>query len=550
MPGFNSENKPLFLFEGDYHPAKMYEGNDVVFQAKEVSQTALDMAFEHTYNDRVDVVAQGRSKQGAVIANPQILQFPASYIQASIAGRLEIVSIQGHKITLRSLTTDAAHRYLYAVVPMTLKAEAYSFKYLFQVVSGSPIASTGSIRILDSALRVEYAYITSKSDFPFTPPAAGNYALVLYLAYGNAVSSEVVASFDFVAISASEASVNSPSPDYPSPIISANGDLVVEGRNLCPGTINKINEPYNQGNNTIIDWPSFPYGSGMYIVSCFLDATNAPTGDLRIQYRLYADNGTTIEKTNYTGRSYGQAPGRVSHVFTAIKGRRVQLFVSCASEMPANTLITAKDAMLERGPVAHPYTPYRPIITNTLPELRAIPDGAGGWIARDEEYIARVGGEWHRFKVQRIRHREFTGVESGWYMSTWSGYSNARAYGISTGMSDAAYTAYRRQYMCSHFVANALSAEAGPLLAPGLFFINNTKNVVFGMDTATFTTLAQWLSFLAANPITVDYVLATPIITDLGPIDLPSYYPYTRVLIEGEYPPDVTARCRVADHDI
>lgn len=29
--------------------------------------------------------------------------------------------------------------------------------------------------------------------------------------------------------------------------------------------------------------------------------------------------------------------------------------------------------------------------------------------------------------------------------------------------------------------------------------------------------------------------------------DLPTHYPYTRVLVSGDYPPDVTARARVVD---
>ena len=73
--------------------------------------------------------------------------------------------------------------------------------------------------------------------------------------------------------------------------------------------------------------------------------------------------------------------------------------------------------------------------------------------------------------------------------------------------------------------------------------------VIYHTGLSDLGAFKAWLAaqYAANTPVTVDYVLATPITTDLGVIDLPSYYPYTRVLVEGEYAPEVTARCRVVD---
>lgn len=249
--------------------------------------------------------------------------------------------------------------------------------------------------------------------------------------------------------------IGEPSPNNPAPIYAANGDLVVEGQNIAAtptyfagGSFN--HSVYCQGEllpNTQYTISMIIPSGEMYYLNENLSTKNfgTPIGTGQ-RYVTTITTKSTISKIN----DLTYTPSRGWIIFKNQNG-----YASTTQD---------KKLMIERGIISHLYTPYRPPVKLPLPELRGMPDGQGGWIARDKLEV--VGG--------RLK-----------------------------------YTQWVDPAIDSHTTASIVGAS--------------------------------------------QYVLSPPIITDLGPIDLPTHYPFTRIRTQanaqthGDLLPEVTARCRVVD---
>lgn len=192
------------------------------------------------------------------------------------------------------------------------------------------------------------------------------------------------------------------------------------------------------------------------------------------------------------------------------------------------------------------YTPYRPVVTHPIPELRAIPDGQGGWVARDTLTTERVGGEWHWILRPNVPRRNLTG-SAGEAWIQWPGSPGGqtiayRALGFPSG---------HQRCMCN-ILPYSSTVWSGDVI--GILCNYGYNQIAVRVPVAQYPTAASWAAMLTArytanDPVYVDWVAVNPLSVDLGPVDppLPTYYPYTRVLVEGDYPPEVTARARVVD---
>ena len=181
--------------------------------------------------------------------------------------------------------------------------------------------------------------------------------------------------------------------------------------------------------------------------------------------------------------------------------------------------------MLNAGSTAYPYVPYghaglwakrtsdASVYTVTpIPldghELRSLPDGT-----RDE---VTVGADGHAVLTQRVGHATLDGSESSWAAS---GSANVRfrvtLAGLVGGASIAADTVV--QYLqCDHFpvVCDSAGGKGTYLGEVGVSARRTDSSDVHFFHTGE--TLANWKTWLASNPTTIDYALATPVTHDLG----------------------------------
>jgi hypothetical protein len=174
-------------------------------------------------------------------------------------------------------------------------------------------------------------------------------------------------------------------------------------------------------------------------------------------------------------------------------------------------------------------------------DLKGIPDGTGGWIARDTIEFRKISGVWHMILVQRIKRIVFTGTEAFQYNSVSELYTFPNAYVI--GQFGA---------MSNRFGSTANLPSAGQRLGK---VVANPIGHYFGFGYE-LSTSAQGLAIFKAQiakwntqgvPLYVEFILATPVEEDFDLIDPLSYYGYTNIMTIGDYLPDVTVTCKVPD---
>lgn len=253
--------------------------------------------------------------------------------------------------------------------------------------------------------------------------------------------------------------------------------MTKQGRNLNPYPVEQVG--YSSIGNLVI---GVPYAGLRYKITVMAEATYVVSKIGMIgatpYYAEFDANNVFISRSLALGNilTIGSNTKYVGIYYYALAG------------IPLNG---EEKIQLELGSIATPYSPFVPdspspgypspiyaangdlvvcnadgskSVTLPLPELRGIPDGAGGCIARDTLEV--VGG---RLKLTR-------GVDPA---------------------------------IDAHTTASIVGAS--------------------------------------------QYVLSPPIITDLGPIDLPTHYPFARILTvpndktHGDLLPEVTARVRVVD---
>ena len=237
-----------------------------------------------------------------------------------------------------------------------------------------------------------------------------------------------------------------------------------------------------------------------------------------------------ISRSNASGRLMGQVidasgealtwvsmeDGVASTTFTApASTASIRIKVGTgASSYPFTTTV-----QLEHGSTAHAYEPYAESVT-AIPldghTLRSLPDGT-----RDEVTVDQYG---HVTLVQRVGSATFDGSsDEAWEYQGAADSSLPNRHRIAlaglvdgTGVATNVAVGYLR---CDRFKTVCDSYNGGGTYW-GEIGVNarrtNSQQVLFqhgGESTA------EWRTWLASNPVTIDYALATPVTHDLGTID-------------------------------
>ena len=93
----------------------------------------------------------------------------------------------------------------------------------------------------------------------------------------------------------------------------------------------------------------------------------------------------------------------------------------------------------------------------------------------------------------------------------------------------------------THYVGNYISKR------------NNNYNTVYtysagiAFNDNRFTTVDDWRNWLTANPVTVYYKLATPVITDIDYEAVLTYYPQTTIYTTATVQPTLDGKFRVTE---
>lgn len=317
----------------------------------------------------------------------------------------------------------------------------------------------------------------------------------------------------------------SPSPEYPQAIESLEGTdlttyggpasghvgLLRRGRNLLPNTatsqtINGVTFTVNAdgsvtANGTATATAALFLGRVSTEAGTTYTLSGCPVSGAANKYELMLVTGGA--GSGAKAHNYG---GSALYSETETGSRGAQVIVR--SGYTASNLTFYPQ--LELGSTAHPYTPYHPDEATPIDlhghALRSLPDGT-----RDELSVDAAG---HVELVQRVGEVVFDGSsDENWRINATNiVYSNY----ISSNTRKPASYGTKTDAIASHFIA--LSPNSVAQKNVGFSVDNSNGNVVCYRSDES---LAAWTTWLAANPVTVTYPLATPQTHDLGYIDMP-----------------------------
>ena len=187
--------------------------------------------------------------------------------------------------------------------------------------------------------------------------------------------------------------------------------------------------------------------------------------------------------------------------------------------LSAGDLVTFYDIQLEQNSTETTYEPYKSNILSLSDEvvLRSLPNGV------QDTYNTRTG-EY----VKRIGERVFYGTEKGWKYRNLSNNGEIAVFSANTGdgvgIEDwkIVHDAQNETVACDSFLTHQersgianISALNKECLA---YFLDpyGVKFIYIAINKNKASDLAKLKSYLASNPITVQYELETPIITKLS----------------------------------
>lgn len=315
-----------------------------------------------------------------------------------------------------------------------------------------------------------------------------------------------------------------PTPSAPVPIVSVEGDsegnisLVARGKNLYHQTV------YAAGSSQTINECTFTYVDSSSIIVNGTSTVNTwkPMHSTATDTRFFtllpagtytASKSTTQGRLNVRKLVNGAQDDVTSTLaqsvsFTLTEPTLVGVtFVALSNQTFSNLLVNLQ---IEVGSTSTEYIPYVETVTPIDldgHELRSLPDGT-----RDE---LTVDAEGHVTLVQRVGVATFDGTESVGAGSTdrriWRIAPSAPAY--NTG-------AISDNLLCDRFERTTASNAS---MADGTVKLTRTSTTAerqFYFRQTACTTAEEFAAWLANNPTTVLYQLATPVIHDLGTVPL------------------------------
>lgn len=379
--------KPAALYRGAYKPGKLYKGTQLVAGYKDESKAA-PASWDGTYDDVVGIAAQGRGKQ-QTYSGKNLLDDAAmrTYSNWTTAYPSTNAVNRGYKIV------ETPGQYTLSWAPTS--EDAYPEYLYLCVITGGQTAST--------------TYLTTsvivKRSHTFTLPA-DSYAYLRMGRTGNEASFETqvgkIATIQLETGSTATAyepyvgGQPSPSPDYPQPLVAAEGSLTASGRTgttpstvtlptlrAIPGSDIRDDIAYIGGGQWQVtrrvgvvqltgveSWGIYSSGAGGY-ARCALDIDPAASGD------SIAAAKNTQRWTHYqVETAYTNAQDNIAWLYElSAQGRTFALVRSVAQQ---TTLADWKAFLAEQaaagGPVTIWYALATPAIeTVTLGELPSCP---------------------------------------------------------------------------------------------------------------------------------------------------------------------------------
>lgn len=209
--------KPGALYRGAYKPGRLYKGTQLVAGYEDVSKTA-PASWDGTYDDVVAVAAQGRGKQQTYSGKNLLMTNRETYTLSGIT----VERLADGRYHISGTPTGAASLFLAQNLSLVLAAGTYTLARPAEAETLNiqarllPGWKTGTF-ILGEELTVNACYIDvptsvigQELDFVYAPQLEVGSTATAYEPYVGGQPS--------------------PSPDYPQPLVAAEGTLTASGR--------------------------------------------------------------------------------------------------------------------------------------------------------------------------------------------------------------------------------------------------------------------------------------------------------------------------------
>lgn len=209
--------KPGVLYKGAYKPGKIYKGTQLVAGYVDVSKAA-PASWDGTYDDVVGVAAQGRGKQQTYSGKNLLMTNREAYTQSGVTAE----RLADGRYHISGTPTGAASLFLAQDLSLVLAAGTYTLARPTEAETLNiqarllPGWKTGTFA-LGEALTVNACYIDLPAsvigqalDFVYAPQLEAGSTPTAYEPYVGGQPS--------------------PSPDYPQPLVAAEGSLTASGR--------------------------------------------------------------------------------------------------------------------------------------------------------------------------------------------------------------------------------------------------------------------------------------------------------------------------------
>ena len=375
--------------------------------------------------------------------------------------------------------------------------KTYRVSYIGNASGSNPIlCSIGANRKSDGV------YVGSSN--PVTISDQNDYFLVFWVnSSANTLTGTYAAEFSNIQLEEGSTATayapfvpNSPSPDYPAPItMPSNFDVLACGKNLVDATSSySVTSKYS---TLIFGYVKIKEGLTYTLtfntentgISCYIH------GNMGLPYTVFTCDGT--KKTFTLTAIRDSSLGNVS-------------FFARASETSSTATGYISELQIELGSTATSYESYTGNSVTVTQELRKLS-------ATVYDSIEKVNDT--RFK-NRIGRVVFDGSadESWGKSSTYSGTDKTSFYISLPTIKTVASVSTIPNILSSHFAPiNSSAASVGKI-----FMANNSANVYFAVN-ATIADITAFKTWLASNPVTVYYELATPTETIIPDITLDTY---------------------------
>ena len=313
-------------------------------------------------------------------------------------------------------------------------------------------------------------------------------------------------------------------------------EVVSCGNQLFNANEVEIGKAWNTANNT---------ARAIEVIECKPNTTYTITCDSTLFDGVYY-----FQKVNKTDTTQIGDGGIIKNNLTITTNENANfLIIQFNKDSVSKTDIENAKVMVNEGTTALPYEPYKET-TSTIPTpngLCGIKVSSGGnytdengqqWICDEIVKYADGSGK----KIQRIGKYVFNGTES-WYKNGESEneyryYLNKTRIGIDT---------VNNNGMCTHFqIANTTSQTTILIYSPSV----PTSLYIGAQDILTTeNTVESFKEWLSNNNVSILYILATPIITDLSAEEiaeiekLHTFYPVTNISNDADCGMSVTYLC-------